>query len=92
MQTQAYGTEARGSLTKSEVIIADGKIGFPVVRKCDVLVAMSQESLNAFLKDLKETGILIVDSTNVATIPKIKAKVYKLPVTERARVASCRVR
>ena len=85
LQTQAYGAEARGSLAKSEVIISDNKIGFPAVRKCDILVAMNQESLNAFLKDLKETGTLIVDSTNVTTIPETKAKVYKVPVTETAK-------
>lgn len=85
LQTQAYGAEARGSLAKSEVIISDGKIGFPAVRKCDILVAMNQESLNAFLKDLKDTGILIVDNTNVTAIPETKARVYAIPITETAR-------
>lgn len=85
LQTQAYGAEARGSLAKSEVIISDGKIGFPAVRKCDILVAMNQESLDAFLKDLKETGTLIVDSTNVTVVPKTGARVYKIPATETAK-------
>ena len=31
VQTQSYGAEARGSAAKSEVIIADNKIGFPTV-------------------------------------------------------------
>jgi 2-oxoglutarate ferredoxin oxidoreductase subunit gamma len=85
LQTQAYGSEARGSLAKSEVIISDGKIGFPAVRKCDILVAMNQEALNTLIKDLKETGTLIVDSTNVTTVPETKAKVYKIPITETAK-------
>jgi 2-oxoglutarate ferredoxin oxidoreductase subunit gamma len=85
LQTQAYGAEARGSLAKSEVIISDTKIGFPAVRKCDVLIAMNQESLNAHLKDLKETGILIVDSTNVTSIPETRTKVHRIPITETAK-------
>jgi 2-oxoglutarate ferredoxin oxidoreductase subunit gamma len=85
LQTQAYGAEARGSLAKSEVIISDSKIGFPAVRKCDMLVAMNQEALNALLRDLKETGTLIVDSSNVTTVPETKAKVYSLPITETAK-------
>ena len=85
LQTQAYGAEARGSLAKSEVIISDHKIGFPAVRNCDILVAMSQESLNALLKDLKENGTLIIDSTNVADIPETKARVHKIPITETAK-------
>ena len=87
LQTQAYGAEARGSLAKSEVIISDSKIGFPAVRKPDILVAMNQDALNSLLKDLKETGILIVDSTNATTIPETKAKIYKLPITETAKKA-----
>ena len=85
LQTQAYGAEARGSLAKGEVIISDGKIGFPAVRKSDVLVAMNQEALGALLKDLKEAGTLIVDSSNVAIMPETGGRICKLPITETAR-------
>jgi len=85
LQTQAYGAEARGSLSKSEVIISDGKIGFPAVRKPDILVAMSQEALDKLLKDLKPDGTLIVDNTNITTIPETNAKVHKIPMTETAK-------
>ncbi len=85
LQTQAYGAEARGSMAKSEVIISDDKIGFPAVRKPDILVAMSQDALNVLLKDLKENGTLIVDSTNVTTVPETKANTHKLPITETAK-------
>ena len=85
VQTQAYGAEARGSLAKSEVIISDGRIGFPAVRKPDVLMVMTQEALDKLLKDLKENGILIVDSTNVTVLPDIKARVFRIPITETAK-------
>jgi len=85
LQTQAYGAEARGSLAKSEVIISDSKIGFPAVRKCDILVVMNQESLDALIKDMKEDGMLIVDSTNVTDVPETKARVHKIPITETAK-------
>jgi 2-oxoglutarate ferredoxin oxidoreductase subunit gamma len=86
-QTQSYGAEARGSVAESEVIISDGKIGFPAVRKCDVLIVMSQEALERHLKALKEDGVLIVDSTYVKKIPETKAKVFKIPATESAEKA-----
>jgi len=85
LQTQSYGAEARGSAARSEVIISDGKINFPAVRKCDILVAMNHESLNKHLEALKENGILIVDSTYVKEIPETKAEVYKVPATETAQ-------
>ena len=85
LQTQAYGAEARGSLTKSEVIISDGKIGFPAVRELDLLVTMSQEAASSLVKGLKETGTLIVDSSNVTNVPETKAVIHRLPITETAK-------
>jgi len=85
LQTQAYGAEARGSLTKSEVIISEDKIGFPAVRKSDILVTMSQEATSELLKDLRETGTLLVDSTSVREIPPTNARVVRFPATETAK-------
>ncbi len=84
VQTQSYGAEARGSIAKSDVIISDSKIGFPAVRKNDILVAMSQQALEKHLKDLKEDGVLLVDNTYVKKIPETKAKVFQIPATENA--------
>jgi 2-oxoglutarate ferredoxin oxidoreductase subunit gamma len=84
VQTQSYGAEARGSVAKSEVIISDSKIGFPKVRKCDILVAMSQSAVDKHLEDLKEKGVLIVDEDKVENIPKTKAKIFKIPATKTA--------
>lgn len=84
VQTQSYGAEARGSLAKSEVIISDSRIGFPAVRRCDVLVAMNQEFLDKYLPLLKDEGTLIVDSS-IGKIPKVKAKTFKVPAVETAK-------
>ncbi len=84
VQTQSYGAEARGTTAKSEVIISDGEIGFPAVRKCDVLIVMNQEATEKNIKDLKEAGILLIDSSNVKKIPKINAQIFKISATEMA--------
>ncbi len=84
VQTQSYGAEARGSAAKGEVIISDERIGFPMVRKCDVLVAMNQNALDKYLSDLKEDGTLLVDQSMVGEIPKIKARVFMVPATKMA--------
>ncbi len=87
VQTQSYGAEARGSAAKSEVIISDRKIGFPVVRKCDILVAMSQSALNVHLNDLKKAATLLVDRELVKDIPEVEAKIFQLPTTQTAEKA-----
>jgi 2-oxoglutarate ferredoxin oxidoreductase subunit gamma len=85
VQTQSYGAEARGSAARSEVIISDGKIGFPGIRKCDILITMSQTALDKHLNDLKEEGVLLVDSSSKKNSPQTKAKVFKIPAIETAK-------
>lgn len=85
VQTQSYGAEARGSAAKSEVIISDGKIGFPIVRRCDILVAMSRDAVEKNLKDLKKGGLLLIDSTIIRTEPKAEARILKIPATETSQ-------
>lgn len=84
VQTQSYGAEARGTTAESEVIISDGPIGFPMVRKCDILVAMSQEALDKNVKDLKDNGLLLIDEGMVKNVPKMKVKTYAVPATKMA--------
>ena len=84
VQTQSYGAEARGSAAKSEVIVSDKPIKFPMVRKCDILVAMSQTALSKHIKDLKEEGILLVDKDMVEEIPKLKARIFRVSATKTA--------
>ena len=62
MQTQAYGSEARGGTCKSDVVISQDEIVELAVGELDVLVAMSQPALARFLPSLKAGGILIYDS------------------------------
>ncbi len=87
VQTQTYGAEARGSAAKSEVIISDSKIGFPIVRKCDILIAMNQEAVEKNIGDLKENGTLLIDSSIVKEIPQTQVKTVKIPATQTAEEA-----
>ena len=83
VQTQSYGAEARGSKAKSEIITSKDKIGFPLVRHCDILIAMSQGSLDATAKDLKEEGMLIVDDGSIERLPEgLKSKIFHVPATK----------
>ncbi|UCB60585.1 MAG: 2-oxoacid:acceptor oxidoreductase family protein [Candidatus Bathyarchaeota archaeon] len=84
VQTQSYGAEARGSAAKSEVIISDNSIGFPMIRNCDILVAMSQTALDKYVDDLKGNALLLVDKDLVQDTPKVKARVHRLPATHIA--------
>lgn len=72
VQSQSYGSEARGTAAKSEVIISDSEIKYPKVRKSDILVAMSQSALDAYLNDSKPNSIIILDPDLVQNSSNLK--------------------
>ncbi len=84
-QSQSYGPEARGGASRSEVIISDEEIDYPKAVNIDLLLALTQESCDKYVTDLKENGILLVDSDAVDTIPEGKFKVYKMPMVDIAQ-------
>jgi 2-oxoglutarate ferredoxin oxidoreductase subunit gamma len=69
VQSQSYGPEARGGASKSDMVVSDNEIYYPKAMQLDLLLAMTQESLDKYYGDLKEGGILIVDTSLVSNIP-----------------------
>lgn len=82
VQTQSYGPEARGGASKAEVVINNNEINFPKVKRPDILLALTQKSYIEYSKDVKDDGIIILDSSievnrdvhtqNIISIPIIK--------------------
>ncbi|SMC86396.1 2-oxoacid:acceptor oxidoreductase family protein [Sporomusa malonica] len=85
VQSQSYGPEARGGSSKSEVIISTEPIHYPKVTAPDLLLAMTQESLNKYGTDLKEEGILVVDTNFVREVPDKYKNVHAVPITQLAK-------
>lgn len=83
-QTQSYGPEARGGASRSEVIISNEKIDYPKIIKSDILLALTQKACDKYVQNLKDDGILLVDSTNVVKMPSFSGKIYQYPITEDA--------
>jgi 2-oxoglutarate ferredoxin oxidoreductase subunit gamma len=80
--TKSYGPEARGSACRSELIIDDSAISYPVVSRPNFLLALSQVACDKYSGDLAENGLLLVDSGLVNNIPKEIKAVCALPITQ----------
>ncbi len=85
VQSQSYGPEARGGASKSEVIISDGPIDYPKATVVDALLALTQEACDKYSHDLKEGGILLIDSDLVTKEPVGNFKVTKFNITNTAK-------
>jgi 2-oxoglutarate ferredoxin oxidoreductase subunit gamma len=81
VQTQSYGPEARGGASKAEVVISDGDIDYPKATNLDLLLALTQESCTKYSRDLKDGGILIVDSAMVSEVPEGDFRLYRAAIS-----------
>lgn len=81
----SYGAAMRGGTANCYVVISDESIGAPSSTSVDDLIVMNEPSLDAFLGNLKENGVLFINSTIVKKkIDRKDVNLVEVPVTEMA--------
>jgi len=85
VQSQSYGPEARGGASKSEVIISETAIDYPKATVVDALLALTQEACDKYSSDLREGGVLLVDSDLVKSLPKGNFKTVAFSIINTAK-------
>lgn len=84
VQTQSYGSEARGGQCQAELIIDDKPINSPVAQTKHLLIAMYQDAYNKYIETLEEDGILIIDSDLVKELSRPIRNTFSVPATQLA--------
>jgi len=82
VQSQVYGPQARGGVSRSDVIISDSKIDFPKVIQPNVLVCLTQASYNKYSPMIRPGGLLLSDEKYVSTDRKADARQISFPMYE----------
>lgn len=83
-QSQSYGPEARGGMCKAEVVIDEKPIGYTKVENPTFVMALTQESLDKYTKNISKHCLVLADSS--LDVPDFldPAKVTKAPILETA--------
>jgi len=90
--TQSFGPEARGSACSSQVVVSDERVLYPYITKPEVLVAISQDAYDQYEPELRDNGILLIDTDLVNVRPsRGKIRVYGIPSTRFAEELGNRV-
>ena len=61
VQTQSFGSEARGGECQAELILSEKEIKSPLADQIDLLVAMSQPAMEKYLSRLKTDKTIVID-------------------------------
>ena len=70
--------------------LSDEDIDYPKAVNIDLLLALTQESVNRYHKDLKDGGMLLVDEEAAKELPEGDFQVYTLPIIGIARDNVCK--
>jgi len=66
----AYGAEMRGGTANCSVVVSTEEVASPVVSNPDSLIVMNEPSLTKFEPALKPNGLLLINSSLIASSPK----------------------
>lgn len=83
IQTQSYGPEVRGTVSKSDVRISDKQITYPYVKIPDYLLVLSEQALLQQLDEIGSDTVVILDKDLVKSRPK--TKYHEIPAHAIAR-------
>jgi 2-oxoisovalerate ferredoxin oxidoreductase beta subunit len=76
----SYGPESRGGTSYADVRIAPDEVLSPAVPEPQALVAFNAPSLARFGPLVQEGGVVVYDSSVIADVPPLAAKVRLVPV------------
>ncbi len=89
VMTQAYGPEARGGASSTNIVVDDQPIDYPFIQQADILVALSQEAYTRFRQEVKSGATIIIDDGLVT--PDAEDQCHAIPATELAEGLGRRV-
>ena len=85
VQSQAYGPEARGGVSKAETIVSHEQIWYSKVTHPDFLLALTQASLDAYTKSLAPGAFVMMDdSLELPALPE-GTRVISVPILRTAK-------
>jgi 2-oxoisovalerate ferredoxin oxidoreductase beta subunit len=63
----SYGPEKRGGTANCSVVLSRNEVGSPLIDSdCNLLIAMNQPSIDKYLPELKDKGVLLYDSSTAS--------------------------
>lgn len=69
IQTQSYGPEVRGTVSRSDVKISESQITYPYIRVPDFLIVLSEQAYRENVADIGDKTVVILDRDLVKSRP-----------------------
>ena len=84
VQSQAYGPEARGGVSKAETVVSRDKIWYSKVKRPNFLLALTQASADKYAKELAEDAVVMLDDSLEIPEELDRSRVIVIPILRTA--------
>jgi len=84
-QSQSYEPTSRGGLSRSDLVVSDGEVDYPLVTRLDYLLILDQLAVSTSDGMIADNAIVLVDTQRVDQPPKGKHRTLSLPLLQEAR-------
>ena len=81
-QSQSYGSESRGTISRAGVIISDEFIDFPHVEHADYFVAMAEPAFNLLKGKVKKDAVVIYDGSVFTPAEQVGKEMINVEATK----------
>ncbi len=80
----SYGSEARGTFTKTDVIISDGAIGYPNIESPDIILCLAQVAYDRYVDAFRDDTLVFYDNEEVTPREGAKGEHIGFPYRSEA--------
>lgn len=85
VQSQTYGAEMRGGVTRTDVTISDESVLYPKVDQAHVLACMHVKAISQFYQMVRPGGLLISDRDEAPIPRRVDCRQVELPLIAAVR-------
>ncbi len=85
IQSQAYGPEARGGMSRAETILSRDRLWFSKVISPNFLLALTQKSLDNYAQNVAPGAVVMIDSSLTVPACLDPTRVISIPILSTAR-------
>lgn len=89
--TEDYSPYVTGGWSKADLVISDEPIGYPLVSKADVLIALSQDTFDKYWDTTKPKGLILVEKSIVDPSKAKDRRILAVPAIDTAEKLGRRV-
>ncbi len=84
-QSTSYEPTSRGGLSRSDLVIGEDAVGYPLVTDLDCLLILDQVAVDGSLDVIRPSTLVLMDSERVTAAPTPDCRPVSLPLVQAAR-------